>query len=445
MCDVVVNLITFFIEAVTICFVSHNISGLKIKKKSTLIFCSILFILCSLSYYFKFNNFIFLIVVIGLGIYIYLVCNRIYYSIIISVFTLLIFAIGDALAGFLLIFLFKIQYNTILYDNKTKILLVLIMLLVCFIISKFVRTFVIRIYNNNFYNIKKKNMVLISICLMIALISVYSYTMIIRKFFNSSNRIFVVLNLLLVGSVFVLIILITYSNNENIKKDLEQEYKEKELDKLHEYTEALEAVSCDLRNFKHDYLNILHAIGEYIQSGNMKEMKEFYENELMPESSKILVKDRCFMLLQYIKIPTLKGLISSKIITAQAKDIKTRIEIIEDINELSINLIDICRIIGILFDNAIEATEICDSKFIEFLVLKNENSVTFIISNSCSEDTPPIYKIYEKDFSTKGQGRGIGLKSVRDIISENYNNVLLNTKIEDSIFKQELIIIKQLN
>ncbi|WP_294359304.1 hypothetical protein [uncultured Clostridium sp.] len=34
----------------------------------------------------------------------------------------------------------------------------------------------------------------------------------------------------------------------------------------------------------------------------------------------------------------------------------------------------------------------------------------------------------------------MGLKTVREIINRDYENVILNTKIEDCIFSQELII-----
>ena len=82
----------------------------------------------------------------------------------------------------------------------------------------------------------------------------------------------------------------------------------------------------------------------------------------------------------------------------------------------------------------------CNDKLIEFLIYRNENSTIFILSNSCSGDIPPIHKIYEKNFSTKGSQRGIGLKSVRNIINEKYKNVTLTTHIEGSVFTQELVI-----
>jgi two-component system sensor histidine kinase AgrC len=91
-------------------------------------------------------------------------------------------------------------------------------------------------------------------------------------------------------------------------------------------------------------------------------------------------------------------------------------------------------------DNAIEGSSLCDYKFIHFMAIKTENEVIFNIHNSCLSSTPPVYELFKKNFSTKGNGRGIGLKNVRNLIDKRYKNVLFNTKIENCIFKQELII-----
>jgi two-component system sensor histidine kinase AgrC len=48
--------------------------------------------------------------------------------------------------------------------------------------------------------------------------------------------------------------------------------------------------------------------------------------------------------------------------------------------------------------------------------------------------------MFEKGFSTKGENRGVGLNNVKDILANRYKNVILNTSIEDEMFKQELWI-----
>lgn len=202
----------------------------------------------------------------------------------------------------------------------------------------------------------------------------------------------------------------------------------------------IESIYSDLRCFKHDYLNILSILETYIEKQDINGLKNFYYNDLVPESNEIMNKDTSLSLLSHIKVTPLKALLSSKIISAHSKEIDVKIEIIDDIEFINMSAIDICRIIGILLDNAIEGSILCDCKFIQFVAVKTDNDVILNISNSCLDSTPPVYKLYKKNFSTKGQDRGIGLNSIREIVDKRYKNVLLNTTIENCIFKQELII-----
>lgn len=441
----ILNITYMLILTVNISIIMTTINIIKISIKNILIFNTIIFIISFLLYLNKQDYLLIPITTIIILIYLYIISKKLYYTIIISAFTQLIFVLSDAITGFFLVFVIKLNYSEILNNPKAKVITSLSILLISYVISKIVGIFFKKISISDFIQIKSKNILIFTGCLLITLVSIYLYSFFLKDTFKSFGKINVVLNLFFVLFFSAVITILTKLNNENTKESLEIKYRDEELSKLKEYTNMLEYVSNDLRNFKHDYINILQIMDEYIKSDNIEGLKKFFKHDLVPGSKKILDKDICFMLLQHIKIDPLKAIISSKIINAQSKNIKVKIEIIDDINELSINLIDICRIVGILLDNAIEATELCDNKFINFLIFKDEKSTSLIINNSCNESTPPIHKIYQKNFSTKGFNRGIGLKFVKTIIEENYTNVLLNTKIKDSTFCQEFIIINNNN
>lgn len=73
-------------------------------------------------------------------------------------------------------------------------------------------------------------------------------------------------------------------------------------------------------------------------------------------------------------------------------------------------------------------------------VIKKKCSVLFVIINSYAGQTPKIYEIYKPGFSTKGSNRGIGLATMKTILS-NYFNTVLDTTIENDTFTQTLEII----
>lgn len=264
------------------------------------------------------------------------------------------------------------------------------------------------------------------------------------KYLNNTLNKFFIINVISTLSCFAIVLSLIYLNNKNIINKLQKEYKDKEFRQLTEYMNKIETMSDDLRRFKHDYINIMEVIDSYIRYSDMDGLKSFYKNELQPENNKIINKNRSLYLLKNIEINSLKGLISSKIHISNSNDVNTYIEITDKIDKLDIDEIDICRIIGILFDNAIEEAVLCTKKIIRIVIVKKQNYISFIICNTCSKNIPPIYKIYENKFSTKGEGRGIGLNTIRKIIDKKYSNVFLHTKVKNCIFTQELVI-KNLN
>jgi two-component system, LytTR family, sensor histidine kinase AgrC len=441
MLNVILSILYILTVSFTITIIFCNLCEIKINRKHSSIFIGIIFVVSYyLAYIFKRNDLLAPILTIITCVYFTIILKKIYYPILVAIITQIIFALSDAIAGATLIFIFKFSYSQITNNKILYFFVALIILLIAFFISKLVKIFFKKLKNINFMGMSVKSISISILILSIVFILIYSFLIIYKYISQDYNIKTITLNLLLILTFVILLITIICLNDKNVKKNLEKIYKENELLQLKEYTNMLESNSNNLRKFKHDYLNILQIIGNFIESENMEDLKGFYKNELMPESNKILATNMCFTLLQHIKINSLKGLISSKIISAQSKNIDTRIEISEDINKISVGLIDICRIIGILFDNAIEEAVLCDNGFIEFVIIQNKTCITFFINNSCTANTPPIFKIYDKNFSTKGPGRGIGLKSVRDIIDLNYTNMSLNTLIDASIFKQELTI-----
>lgn len=77
------------------------------------------------------------------------------------------------------------------------------------------------------------------------------------------------------------------------------------------------------------------------------------------------------------------------------------------------NTVELSRIIGIIVDNAIEASENLEEPLINIAFIDNEEAVTFIVMNKCSDDIPKIHELFEQGFSTKGDNRGLGLSTLK--------------------------------
>ena len=191
-----------------------------------------------------------------------------------------------------------------------------------------------------------------------------------------------ILNLFMFSLYFILLILIYNVLYKNIKKEAEFINRKNEFENLKEYTQNMESYYKEMRKFKHDYINILSSISGYIEANNMNGLKKHFEENIISLGKEMDKRDFKLDLLQNIKILELKGIVSSKVIRAYEKNIDVFIDISSPIESISMDIIDLCRIIGILLDNAIEASQESFDKSLEIGLIKKNDSISIVITNS---------------------------------------------------------------
>lgn len=257
---------------------------------------------------------------------------------------------------------------------------------------------------------------------------------------NIANRNLIALLSIIQGIVQITIISVAvfvFFNSE--KKAREAEHNRELLNNLELYTNDLENMYNNMREFRHDYMNIISGIYGFIEMNDYKGLSEYLTGDILPIVAKMEKYNYSFDRVKKLHIPQLKGLIAMKLLTGAEKGIAVSIEIPDVIDAVGIELVDLTRITGILLDNAIEAGCESHEPRINLLVYKGIGVVYIIIANSFNKIEVPLEKIFEKDYSTKGEGRGLGLHNVRQITNK-YGNIVLNTNIRGGEFIQQLCI-----
>lgn len=222
----------------------------------------------------------------------------------------------------------------------------------------------------------------------------------------------------------------------------EQENLKRENMQLEEYTTYLDKNEDELRRFKHDYQNILDSLKIDADSGNMKEVIKKLDNYTSVWFDRDAL--RRYKGLNHIHVKPLKSIALAKLIKLYSLGIKYSFDcnpIIESIPS-NVDLLDIGRIIGIAFDNSIEAVNNIDEKdniLIEAMYYQEQGDFEFEIRNRFNQKIA-INKISQKSFSTKTNHQGLGLSNVKKIV-QKYDNVFVEYKIEDDWFVFNLIII----
>ena len=102
---------------------------------------------------------------------------------------------------------------------------------------------------------------------------------------------------------------------------------------------------------------------------------------------------------------------------------------------------DFSRILGILLDNAIEASKETNEKQVFIIIRDSMRNNTQIVSikNNYINKNIDTSKIFEKGITEKANHIGMGLWEVNQILKRN-NNVNLITKKDDIYFEQNLEI-----
>ncbi|GIP18027.1 histidine kinase [Paenibacillus montaniterrae] len=258
---------------------------------------------------------------------------------------------------------------------------------------------------------------------------------------DDSNRVIAINLLMQIGYFFSIMVLCSllflYISKHNAmrRKQFEQEQF------LH-YMKELEAVNHNMHTFRHDYVNILLTIRGFLDDNNMEGLRRYFHDHIMKVEQQTLQHNLMFIQFKNIKIQELKGLIATKLIAAEKNKIVVNVQVPDLITTIDMNIIDLARVIGILLDNAIEASECTDQPCINLALLHTiEGSIVIIIENRAEQQPAPVEQLFEENFSTKGKHRGIGLATVRKIVNQ-HPNVHLETVMEKQWFTQKLTIRK---
>ena len=90
---------------------------------------------------------------------------------------------------------------------------------------------------------------------------------------------------------------------------------------------------------------------------------------------------------------------------------------------------EMCRVLGNLIDNAADATRQVENREIGILLGEDEQGYRFAVENT-GPDVPAELRerIFEAGFSTKGEGHGMGLAIVREILEQYGGRLELESK-----------------
>lgn len=207
------------------------------------------------------------------------------------------------------------------------------------------------------------------------------------------------------------------------------------------YNKSLRILHDNIRAFKHDFSNIVQAIGGYVDSKDLDGLGNYY-SQLLEDCQR--VNNLTTLSPDVINNPAIYSILASKYHRADEIGIKINLDVFLDLNEVNMKIYEFTRILGILMDNAIEASSKCDEKVINVSIRKDFKCPRqlLVIENTYTNKDVDTDKIFEKGYTSKTEesaSHGLGLWEVRQVLKKN-NNLNLYTTKNDQFFNQQLEI-----
>ena len=412
---------SFFISCVEI----YSLCILNKNKKKLYVSIIILSIFGAINHLYV-NAFVKMIIVS----FLFCICSFIIFNstilecIISSLFTLLLIAISDTLSVLLLYLIFNnldFVRNGLVGVSLGNMFVGIILFFVCRF--KFIRFFYVKLVNFA-NNIRIKNLFRFYILIVVSinfLLAVMYYKM------NSIVIMFINLFLLLIYSYIV------YRNLSEKNNSLIVQTENKSLmTSLHQYEDMVDRQRVDNHENKNQLLIIKNMIKK-----NDKDVVKYIDTIVKDKK-----EDDEALYTRVMTIPSggLQGIIYQKMLVMKDEHIKFSLDVGRGVREIELNKLsmednyNLCKIMGVLLDNAIEESLKIKDKRIMISLYVDECMLIIEVSNKF-EGKIDIDSIDDKGFTTKGDGHGYGLSLVKSIVSDS--DIFFNErKICRKVFKQ---------
>ncbi|MEI3401875.1 MAG: GHKL domain-containing protein [Clostridia bacterium] len=348
------------------------------------------------------------------------------------IITIFVFGLLNILIQNPYLTILDVSLDTFTNTPKYRIPYLIILYTVFFLIILFLKRFrKIKLSLDLLDSLDSKTVAILCINLIIGFLTLCIQLIITAYYIDIVPIIITILSFLLLVSFLILSI---YSFTRIIKLSNAK----RDLACAEEYNQSLEILYDKVKGYKHDFDNIVSALGGYIENDDMNGLKKYF-NEIKKDCK--ITNNLSILNPRIISNPGIYSLLNNKYFKATNSGVTFEIEFFLNLDTLKVNMFKFSRAIGVLLDNAIEEAEKCNDKIVKIsFIRENRNNRSVVtVKNTYSNKDVNLEKIFEKGTSNKKEHSGFGLWELRKYV-KNSTNLDLYTSKDDTYFKQELSI-----
>ena len=208
--------------------------------------------------------------------------------------------------------------------------------------------------------------------------------------------------------------------------DIREAFSARELasdaDMLQDAYAQLEDLNGTLRAQRHDFMNHLQVVFSLLELEDYKEASDYIERVYgdIRRVSRTLKTAH----------PAINALLAAKVGDCEARGVHVDLQIESPWAGLPVESWEMCRVLGNLIDNAMDAMKDAPEPRLLIRLSESVQSYTFVIANNGPMIQPSIAeRIFQRGFSTKGEGRGTGLALVQEMIEAYHGTIRVESEL----------------
>lgn len=232
------------------------------------------------------------------------------------------------MANFTSLWLSSVIVNAIGIDS-VYMLFVAISFTIFSIIYAYIAKFFIKQLSVSDLSLNKIYLTLVSLFLLTILGLIYFYLPNREMSFGDAKFISIMYAVVIITTA-ILIITISFS----IIRQIQYKRNMQEIENYYKYTLQIEKINHEMRKFRHDYVNILSTLSDFIREEDMDGLRKYFRSEILPMQDSMQMNAIKINGLENLHIREIKGLLTTKILQAQEKSIRISIEVPDPIEKL---------------------------------------------------------------------------------------------------------------
>ena len=198
-------------------------------------------------------------------------------------------------------------------------------------------------------------------------------------------------------------------------------------DMLIDAMQQLDDLNLQLRKQRHDFLNHLQVVYSLVDMKENDEAVKYIETVYgqMHRLSAGMKTD----------MPAVNALLQAKLAQAEEKGVALTLDITSQLTGIHMNDWELCRILGNLIDNGMDAMEGMKDARMKIEIYEDLKSFGFRVSNNGPQIAEPVLgRIFSIGFTTKSAGHGLGLSIVKEIMEDNGGSIAVESTPEETAF-----------